>query len=111
MISSTGAIEVEKDERARLRKVAKLLRRLVKRERARPGDVPLLIFLWRPDIHENEPQALIEQSLQPVSLDGQDWKGWRRAVARLGRRRAERKTEEQEPGHVRSDGRSRRPTF
>src|SRR5712691_6777717 len=40
------AIAVENNERARLRKLAKLLRRLVKRERARPGDVPLLIFLW-----------------------------------------------------------------
>jgi len=50
--------------------------------------VPLLIFLCRPDIHENEPQALIEESLQPIGVDGQDWKGWRRAVARLGRRSA-----------------------
>src|SRR5437870_2977609 len=40
------AIAVENDERAPLRQLAKLLCRLVKRERARPGDVPLLIFLW-----------------------------------------------------------------
>src|SRR5207244_3603929 len=39
------AIAVENNEHAVLRKLAKLLRRLVKRERARPGNVPLLIFL------------------------------------------------------------------
>ena len=90
------AIAVENDERAPLRKLAKAVGRLVKRERARTGNVSLLIVLWRPDIHENEPQALIEKGLQPVGVDGQDWKGWRRAVARRGRLSAQGKGHEQE---------------